>query len=202
MELQHVSHPARYQLAQNKAFLLTRSILLPLLPHDNTAFADLQGFGRVEGYQKGAQGSGSGGSGSAGNPPSFQSGSGSGSYSQSGNTGSGSGYESGARSGNQPGLGSGSSNKYNAGQALADQGVADQAAFVGSKTLGHHNVPDNYEKEAPVLPGQQEYSSAHSGQSTGGQSTGGQAGGARSTTSSASTQVCSCLSVAVLQKGL
>ena len=156
----------------------------------------MQGFGRVEGYQKGAQGSegyqgsGSGGSGSAGNPPSFESGSGSGSYSQSGNTVSGSGYESGARAGNQPGLGSGSSNKYSAGQALADQGVADQAAFVGSKTLGHHNVPDNYEKEAPVLPGQQEYSSAHSSQSTGGQSAGGQAGGARSTNSGASTQVC------------
>lgn len=81
---------------------------------------------------------------------------------------------------------------YNAGQSLADQGIADQAAYVGSKTAGQHNVPDNYEKEKPVLPSQQEFSSTHSGQSTGGQSDGGQSTGGQyggSNTSQASTQV-------------
>ena len=36
MELQHDSHPAENQVAQNKACLLTR-LILPLLPHNNTA---------------------------------------------------------------------------------------------------------------------------------------------------------------------
>lgn len=139
----------------------------------------MQGFGRVEGYQQGAQGYQGSQGGSGGIPPSFGTGVGHGSYSQSGNTGSG--YGSDSRSGAQSGLGSGSSN-YPAGQALADKGVADQAAFVGSKTLGHHNVPDNYEKEAPVLPNQQEFSGGH------GQSTGGQSAGGRSTNSSTSKQ--------------
>ena len=47
--------------------------------------------------------------------------------------------------------GQGTGSKYNAGHALADQGVAEQAAFVGSKTVGHHNIP-HYDKEDPKLP--------------------------------------------------
>ena len=47
--------------------------------------------------------------------------------------------------------GQGTGSKYNAGEALANQGVADQAAFVGSKTVGHHNIP-HYDEEDPKLP--------------------------------------------------
>lgn len=61
------------------------------------------------------------------------------------------------------------------GGALADQGLADQAAYVGGKTVGHHNVPKNYDHEAPHLPSQDELSSGGGSRSGGGQS-GGQSG--------------------------
>ena len=132
----------------------------------------VQGYGRVEpsSGQQGFQSSG-------GIPPSFDSGSGgqtfggqSGgqSFGQSG--GQSFGGQSGGQSGGRPGTGGqsyggqstgqgfggqsggqGAGSKYNAGQALADQGVADQAAFVGSKTVGHHNIP-HYDEEDPKLP--------------------------------------------------
>lgn len=126
----------------------------------------VQGFGRVapsSGGQQGYQSSG-------GIPPSFDSGSGGQSFGQSGGQSGGQSYgQSGGQSfGGQPGGqsyggqsteqgfggqsgGQGAGSKYNAGQALADQGVADQAAFVGSKTVGHHNIP-HYDKEDPKLP--------------------------------------------------
>ncbi len=88
-----------------------------------------QGYGRVAPTSGGQQGSGFQ-QGSAGVPPSFESGS-QGYGSQSGTTGSDS--------------------KYNASHAIADQGIADQAAYVGSKTVGHHNIP-HYDKEDPKLP--------------------------------------------------
>ena len=114
----------------------------------------LQGFGRVapsSGGQQGYQSSG------GGIPPSFDSGSGGQNFGQSGGQ---SGRQPGGQSyggqsadqsfqGQSGGQGAGS--RYNAGQALADQGVADQAAYVGSKTVGHHNIP-HYDEEDPKLP--------------------------------------------------
>ena len=122
----------------------------------------IQGFGRVapsSGGQQGYQSSG-------GIPPSFDSGSGGQSFGQPGgqSVGQSGGQSFGGQSGGQSyggqstdqgfggqSGGQGAGSKYNAGQALADQGVADQAAFVGSKTVGHHNIP-HYDKEDPKLP--------------------------------------------------
>ena len=134
----------------------------------------VQGFGRVAPSSGGQQGYQL----SSGIPPSFDSGSGGQTFGQSGGQSFGqsggqsfgqSGGQSGGQSfGGQPGGqsyggqstdqgfggqsgGQGAGSKHNAGQALADQGVADQAAFVGSKTVGHHNIP-HYDKEDPKLP--------------------------------------------------
>lgn len=129
----------------------------------------VQGFGRVEPPSSGQQGYQS----SGGIPPSFDSGSGGQTFGgQSGGQafGQSGGQSFGGQSGGRPGTGGqsyggqstdqgfggqsggqGAGSKYNAGQALADQGVADQAAFVGSKTVGHHNIP-HYNEEDPKLP--------------------------------------------------
>lgn len=108
----------------------------------------VQGYGRVAPSSGGQQGSGFQ-QGSAGNPPSYESG---------GQSQGGQGY--GSRSGT-----TGSDSKYNASHAIADQGIADQAAYVGSKTVGHHNIP-HYDKEDPKLP------AATGGQRGGGNSQG------------------------------
>ena len=119
----------------------------------------VQGYGRVGPSSGGQQGSGFQ-QGSAGNPPSFESGSqsqgGQGYGSQSQGGGQGYGSQSGT---------TGSDSKYNASHAIADQGIADQAAYVGSKTVGHHNIP-HYDKEDPKLP------AATGGQRGGGNSQG------------------------------
>lgn len=101
-------------------------------------------------------------------PPSFDSGSGGQTFGSGGQSEAQFGSQSGGQAGRQPGGqgyggqsdnqsfqgqsgGQGAGSKYNAGQALADQGVADQAAYVGSKTVGHHNIP-HYDEEDPKLP--------------------------------------------------
>ena len=111
----------------------------------------VQGYGRVAPSSGGQQGSGFQ-QGSAGVPPSFESGSqGYGSQAQGGGQGYGSQAQEGGQGyGSQSGT-SGSDSKYNASHAIADQGIADQAAYVGSKTVGHHNIP-HYDKEDPKLP--------------------------------------------------
>ena len=58
------------------------------------------------------------------------------------------------------------------GGALADQGLADQAAYVGGKTVGQHHVPKNIDHEAPFLPSREELSGGGSSGRSGGQSTG------------------------------
>lgn len=112
----------------------------------------VQGYGRVEPSSGGQQGYQSGGI-----PPSFDTGFGGQSGRQQGGQAGGQsgGQNYGGQSGDQgyggQSGGQGAGSKYNAGQALANQGVADQAAFVGSKTVGHHNIP-HYDKEDPKLP--------------------------------------------------
>ena len=133
----------------------------------------MQGYGRVEQSSGGIPPSFDSGSGGQ----TFGSQSGGQTYGQSGGQSGGQsfggqsgGQSFGVQSGGQPGTGGqsyggqstgqgfggqsggqGAGSKYNAGQALADQGVADQAAFVGSKTVGHHDIP-HYDKEDPKLP--------------------------------------------------
>ncbi|KAL3145564.1 hypothetical protein ABBQ32_003386 [Trebouxia sp. C0010 RCD-2024] len=151
------------------------------VPHgQNVGSAGEQGFGRVapsSGSQQGYQSSG-------GIPPSFDTGSGGQSFGrQSGGQSGGQnfggqsrGQSYGGQSGDQgfggQSGGQGAGSKYNAGQALANQGVADQAAFVGSKTVGHHNIP-HYDKEDPKLPS----AGAMSGSSNAQQGGGGGASG-------------------------
>lgn len=107
---------------------------------------DVQGYGRVAPSSGGQQGSG------------FQQGSASktnesGGQGYGGQSQGGQGY--GGQSQGGQGYGgqssTGSDSKYNASHALADQGIADQAAYVGSKTVGQHNIP-HYDKEDPALP--------------------------------------------------
>ena len=105
----------------------------------------VQGYGRVAPTSGGQQGSGFQ-QGSAGVPPSFQSGGQSQGGQGFGNQSQGGGQGYGSQSGT-----TGSDSKYNASHAIADQGIADQAAYVGSKTVGHHNIP-HYDKEDPKLP--------------------------------------------------
>lgn len=114
----------------------------------------MQGYGRVAPSSGGQQGSGFQ-QGSAGNPPSYESG---------GQSQGGQGY------GSQSGT-TGSDSKYNASHAIADQGIADQAAYVGSKTVGHHNIP-HYDKEDPKLPAAGAMSGSSGGQRGGGNSQG------------------------------
>lgn len=108
-----------------------------LLPCMMTEGMDMQGFGRVAPSSGAQQGSG------------FQQGQSYGGQSQGGQ-GYGSQSQGGQSFGGQSGGGS-SDSKYNASHALADQGIAEQAAFVGSKTVGHHNIP-HYDEEDPKLP--------------------------------------------------
>lgn len=126
----------------------------------------MQGFGRVappSGGQQGYQSSG-------GIPPSFDTGSGGQSFGRQSGGQSG-GQNFGGQSGDQgyggQSGGQGAGSKYNAGQALANQGVADQAAFVGSKTVGHHNIP-HYDKEDPKLPSAGAMSGSSNAQQGGG----------------------------------
>lgn len=97
---------------------------------------DVQGYGRVAPSSGGQQGSG------------FQQGSAS-RTNESGGQGYGGQSQGGQGYSGQSSTGSDS--KYNASHALADQGIADQAAYVGSKTVGQHNIP-HYDKEDPALP--------------------------------------------------
>lgn len=158
----------------------TKIVCLALFPEASDILVAMQGFGRVapsSGSQQGYQSSG-------GIPPSFDTGSGGQSFGrQSGGQSGGQnfggqsrGQSYGGQSGDQgfggQSGGQGAGSKYNAGQALANQGVADQAAFVGSKTVGHHNIP-HYDKEDPKLPS----AGAMSGSSNAQQGGGGGASG-------------------------
>ncbi len=109
----------------------------------------VQGYGRVAPSSGGQQGS-------AGIPPSQ----GYGNQSQGGQS-----YGGQSQGGGQSG-GSNTDSKYNASYALADQGIADQAAYVGSKTVGHHNIP-HYEEEDPKLPTAGDMSKSGGGQGGG-----------------------------------
>ena len=158
---------------------ISMCLTLCALHQDSHVAVGVQGYGRVEVPSSGQQGyqSSSGvpppfDSGFGGQKSGGQSGGQFGGQSYSGQSGGQSfGGQSGGQSfGGQPGSGGqsyggqstdqgfggqsggqGAGSKYNAGQALADKGVADQAAFVGSKTVGHHNIP-HYEEEDPKLP--------------------------------------------------